>query len=89
MKFRNLLMTAAFVLAVTSTFAFKSQGKALMWFSFTSGGTCYANNDETDQEYCESFFTGAQCTYNTQPIFYYDETGFPPPTCSLPLRRFN
>ncbi len=89
MKFRKLLMTTAFALAVVSTFAFKPQAKGFMYFSIITGGNCYVQSGNTDQQYCEDFFTGAQCTYNTFPIYYYDTDGFPPPTCTIPLRRFN
>jgi len=89
MKFRNLLMTTAILMAVTSAFAFKAKSKGFYYFSYISGGTCYVGNGNTDQQYCEDFFTGAQCTYQTTPIYDYDPIGFPPPTCSVPLRRFN
>ena len=82
-------MIGAILMAVTSTFAFKPEGKSLMWFSYFSGGTCYINNANTDQALCESYFTGAQCTYLGTPIYYYDVDEMQPPTCNIPLRRFN
>ena len=92
MKVRNLLMGAAFIMAVGSTLAFKSESKkskSYMSFSYFAGGHCYSGYDETDQTYCEDFFTGAQCTYYSQPIYVYDIEGPLPPSCSVPLRRFN
>lgn len=82
-------MTAIFFLAVaSSTFATKSHSKSNKWFSYFSGGTCYVANGDTDQQYCETFFTGAQCTYQTTPIYFQDPAVLPP-SCSVPLRRFN
>ncbi|NQX56893.1 hypothetical protein HQN86_24965 [Pedobacter panaciterrae] len=88
MKFRKLLMTGAFLLAVASTFAFKPQTKGFMYFSWILDGTCYVQAGSTDQQYCQDYYTGAQCTFSGIPIYKYDVLGGPvPPTCSVPLRR--
>ncbi|HWW40884.1 hypothetical protein [Pedobacter sp.] len=87
MKTRNLLMTAAFVLAVTSTFAIKTTGATVDYLSWTLAGKCYVGRG-TDQQNCDQSYTGAQCTYNGQPAYVYNVIGFPPPTCTIPLRRF-
>ncbi len=88
MKFRNLLMTAAFLLAVTSTFAIKANGKLVYYFSYKIGDKCYvANSQLSPSSDCSQSYTGTQCTYIGRPAYVYDITGFPPPTCTIPLRR--
>jgi len=87
MKFRNLLMTFAFLLAISSTFAFKAKPKTIGTFSYKIGATCYIMHGETDQENCGKSFPGAQCTYLGQPAYYYDVTTSLPPDCLIPLRQ--
>lgn len=81
-------MTAAFLLAVTTTFAFNAKSnKTLGLFSFYAQGTCLLIDASTDQAYCDVSFTGPQCTYNGLLIYYYDDSTWLPPTCTVPLRR--
>jgi len=87
MKFRNLLMTMAFLLAVTSVFAIKSKSKGIMYFSYKIGSVCYVYSGNTDQAYCNESLTGPQCTYQGDLIYFYDVTTSLPPTCTVPLRR--
>lgn len=87
MKFRNLLMTAVFLLAVSSTFAIKARGKGYVYISYKLGGICYVANAYTEPINCDASYTGAQCTYLGQPAWVYDLVGAPPPTCTIPLRR--
>jgi hypothetical protein len=86
MKFRNLLMTAAFLLAVTSTFAIKARWTIGDYLSYKLGGTCYVGRGSNPAD-CDPSYTGAQCTYVGQPAYVYDVVGFPPPTCTIPLRQ--
>lgn len=81
-------MTAAIVLAVTSTFAFKAKTINPIEFSFKAGTTCYWSNGGLDQTSCHELFTGAQCTFSGFLAYYYDMDASLPPTCTIPLRRF-
>jgi len=84
MKLRNLLMTAVFLLAVTSSFAFKYKGSTFYSVTTTFKSVCYLA--QTDQD-CEVWYTGPQCTilFNGQitPIFE-TPTSIP---CTMPLRH--
>jgi len=80
-------MTAAFLLAVTSIFAVKAKGKDYLYVAYMLGGKCYLGGGTTNPVDCDESYTGAQCTYLGVPAWAYDETGFPPPTCTIPLRR--
>ncbi|PTS95406.1 hypothetical protein DBR11_21440 [Pedobacter sp. HMWF019] len=87
MKIRNLLMTVAFLLAVTSAFAIKARGKNYDYVAYIFQGKCYLGPGPTNPVDCDQSYTGAQCTYLGLPAWDYDITGFPPPTCTIPLRR--
>ncbi len=80
-------MTAAFLLAVTSTFTIRAKGKTYNYISYILGGRCKVGAGPTNPVDCDESYTGAQCTYLGVPAWAYDETGFPPPTCTIPLRR--
>lgn len=80
-------MTAAFLLAVTLTFTIKAKGKTVGYFSYKLGPNCTIIRGQTDVWDCDQSYTGAQCTVQGFPVYFYDVTGFPPPTCTTPIRR--
>lgn len=85
MKFRRILMTGALSIAVMAAFGFKVKGKSLIDYSTYINGVCYNLSGVPNQEYCEVFFTGPQCTVGVNPIYEFEATTTP--TCSKPLRQ--
>lgn len=87
MKFRNLVLTSAFVLAITASFAFKVKKQdslaASIWdpIQTTQCDTYYLADDD-----CSIYNRGAQCTvrynstYTHVPAYYNDF-----PWCTYPL----
>lgn len=91
MKLRNLMMTAAFILAVSASFAFKTKSNFAYNTTVDIGTAqsplCMAVTGFND---CEKIYTGPQCTvyaYGATRLMY--EYPIPAgPVCVTPLRQY-
>jgi len=89
MKFRNLLMTAALLLAVSASFASKAKRNGGGIAFYLSGSSCLIGN--TEQNTCSKDFTGPVCTISStdpsghSPAYYYGSMALP---CVALLHQF-